>query len=149
MQKPLQVTISVETAFSYGGKTPNLDVKPIGDRSVLCEVEGKGHGLDFMLETFSKHKTKASFFIETGQSCYFGDEPMAKIVSKIKAAGQETQLMVQPAWFYSDEDGNFPLNDALVGRDVGKNKELIVKAFETYMRLVGSIPEAIRFNDGR
>ncbi|MDG1708296.1 MAG: hypothetical protein P8H03_06005 [Emcibacteraceae bacterium] len=149
MRKPLQVTITVETSFSYGGKKPDLDVKPVGDRSVLCDVDGKGEGLDYMLDTFSKHNINASFFIEAGQSCYFGDEQMTKIVKKIKDAGQETQMMVQPAWFYSDEDENFPLDDKLVGRDPELNKQLITKALENYKQLAGDIPQAIRFYDSR
>lgn len=149
MPKPLQVAITVETSFSYGVRKLSPDMRPVGDRSVLCEVDGQGHGLDFLLNTFSKYNTRASFFIETGQNCYFGDEPMAKIVQKIKIAKQDTQMMIEPAWFYYDESGEYPLDDNLIGRERCKNEALIGKALETYKRLTGESPDAIRFVEGK
>ena len=129
MRKPLEVTITVGTSFSIGGAFRDPEkYKPVGARSVLCG----GDGLEFMLDLFSKYNISASFFIEAANECYFGDEPMAGIVRKIQQAGQDTQLLVHPCWFYYDQSGSFSQNDSCAGREYNELKTILQKSIETF-----------------
>lgn len=141
MQEPLEVTITVGTSFSIGGAFRDPDkYNPVGERSVLCD----GHGIEFMLDCFDRFNTKASFFIETAQSAYFGDQPMGKIASLIGAAGQDRQLLVHPCWYYFDESGNFSQNDSCAGRDFNELREIFEKSIASFERITGNKPKVIR-----
>ncbi|MBT7583611.1 MAG: hypothetical protein HN572_11645 [Kordiimonadaceae bacterium] len=141
MPKPLEVTITVGTSFSIGGAFENPDkFKPIAERSVLCD----GNGLDFMLDTFDQYKTNASFFIECANHYYFGDGPMKSIVDKIQAHGQDTQLMINPGWFYYDKSASYSQNDSCVERDYAELKTIVEKSIAAFKRMTGKKPDAIR-----
>lgn len=141
MQEPLEVTITVGTSFSIGGAFRDPEkFKPVGERSVLCG----GDGLDFMLDCFDRNNTKASFFIETAQASYFGDEPMGQIVSKIQSAKQDTQLLVHPCWYYYDATGEFSKNDSCAGRNFNELRAIFEKALATFERMTGKKPVAVR-----
>ena len=141
MKKPLEVTITVGTAFSIGGAFTEPDkYKPVGARSAMCD----GDGLPFMLECFKQFNIKASFFIETGQACYFGDEPMAEIAKIIMDAGHDVQLLIHPCWYYYDESGKFSKNDSCAERDYDELKLIFEKSFATFERMTARKPDAIR-----
>jgi hypothetical protein len=54
MAKPLEVTITIDTEFSIGGAFSNPEkYKPVAEPVALCEIAGKGHGVDFLLDTFN------------------------------------------------------------------------------------------------
>ena len=141
MSKPLEVTITVGTSFSIGGNFAEPDLKkPVGERSIYCD----GNGLDFMLDRFAVHNISASFFIETAQHCYFGDEPMGRVVDKIQKAGQDTQLMVHPCWYYYDKENYFSQNDSCVDRPYEELKEIIKRSLENFVKLTGKKPQVFR-----
>ncbi|MCC3860989.1 hypothetical protein [Pseudemcibacter aquimaris] len=149
MRDPLEVTITVNTAFSPGKSIfDEKGFKPVGKRSILGEVEGVGHGLDFILNTFENHNIKSSFFVDAAQHCYFGHEPMQEIVDKIKKAGQDTQLLVHPFWYYFDEGGEFPRDDSLADRSVDELKQIISKSVVEFEKLTGKKPSAFRSANG-
>ena len=141
MVNPLEVCITVGTSFSIGGafKDPKTN-KPVGDRSVFCD----GHGLDFVLNTFDQYNVDASFFIETANQAYFGDDPMEGIARKIIAAGQDTQLLVHPCWYYYDKTGDYSQNDSCADRDYDELKELLIKSIKTFKRWCDKKPDVIR-----
>lgn len=141
MQKPLEITITVGTSFSIGGAFENPDkFEPIAKRSVLCE----GLGLDFMLGTFDQYDISASFFIECANHCYFGDDPMKSIVEKIHSHKQDTQLMINPCWFYYDSSGRFSQNDSCAEREYDELKIIFEKSVNAFERIAGKKPDAIR-----
>ena len=145
MSKPLEVTITVGTSFSIGGAFDNPEqFKPVGERSLLGEIGGVGHGLDFMLDTFQKYNIDASFFIETANHCYFGDEPMRRILKKINDANQDTQLLVHPCWFHFDKQNQHSTNDSCADRPKAELREIFTRCIETFERWTGKKPEAIR-----
>jgi len=147
MTKPLEVTITIDTEFSIGGATGDSRRKPVGKPSVLCEVDGKGHGVDFLLETFDKYDTRASFFIECLNYFHFGDEPMQSVVHKIQAAGQDTQLHIHPSWLSlnkNPEIGKLDANDACHDRSYEELRKIFELSIEVFERWVGKRPEAIR-----
>lgn len=141
MQEPLEVTITVGTSFSIGGafREPGT-LKPVGERSVLCD----GHGLEFMLEQFDRYDTKASFFIETAQAAYFGDEPMARISSIIGEAGQDRQLLIHPCWYHFDKSGDYSQSDSCAKRNFNELRDIFEKSITTFERITGKKPQAVR-----
>ncbi len=147
MSKPLEVTITIDTEFSIGGAFGDPTKKPVAEPSALCEVEGKGHGVDFLLDTFAKYNIKASFFIECVNYYYFGDEPMRSIVKKIIDAGQDTQLHVHPCWLNFNNDpeiGTYSTNDSCKGRGYEELKKIFELSIKIFERWTGRTPDAIR-----
>ncbi len=143
-----EISITIDTEFTIAGAFENPDhYKPVAEPAVLCEVNGKEHGLSFLLETFDKYDISASFFVECANYFYFGDEPMRSIVQRIQTAGQDPQLHVHPCWlnFNSDPDiGNFSINDSCAGRDMEELKRIFELCIEVFVRWSGKRPEAIR-----
>jgi len=74
--KPIEVCITVDTEFSIGGNFKNPELSPVAEPIVLGAVDGKEHGLGFLLDSFSAFGVQATFFVEALQTAYFGDEPM-------------------------------------------------------------------------
>jgi len=148
MIEPTEVTITIDTEFSIAGAfDENQNYKPVSEKAVLCDVEGREHGLGFLLDNFDKYNISASFFIECANYYYFGDDPMAPIVKRIQKAGQDVQLHVHPVWlsFITDpEIGIFPQQDScadLTFDDLKTQFELCIKIFENW---TSKRPEAIR-----
>lgn len=150
MPKPLEITITVDTAFSIGKSFADPKrFSPVGDRGVLCEVDGRSEGLGFMLDTFKEYNIKASFFIETAQHAYFGDDPMYRIAEKIINADQDTQMLLHPAWYYYDKSSDFPANDSCAERSYDEIKNLIQKSLDAYERMCGKRPDVFRAANGQ
>ena len=99
MLKPLEVTITIDTEFSIAGSFDDPRKKPVAEPIALCEIDGKGHGVDFLLDTFNKYGIKSTFFVECLNYYYFGDQPMKSIVEKINKAGQDILVKTLPALF--------------------------------------------------
>lgn len=147
MKKPLEVSITIDTEFSIGGAFRNPDNKPVAEPMALCEIDGKGHGVDFLLDTFDQYGIRASFFIECLNYYYFGDEPMRSIVRKIQDAGQDTQLHIHPCWLNFNKDeaiGDFSTNDSCAEREFEELKKIFELSIEVFERWTGKRPEAIR-----
>lgn len=148
MQERTEISITIDTEFSIAGSFDKPDqYKPVAEPSVLCEVDGKEHGLGFLLETFEQYNISASFFVECANYFYFGDEPMQSIVQRIKAAGQDTQLHIHPCWLNFNNDqkiGEFSKNDSCIGRDYNELKRIFELCIDVFQRWCGKRPEAIR-----
>lgn len=148
MQKPTEITITIDTECSIAGAFANPDVrKPVAERAILCEVGGKEHGVGFLLETFKKYNIKASFFIECAHYYYFGDHPMRGVVERIAKAGQDMQLHVHPCWMYYNKDpelGKFPTNDSCKGRNYDELKRIFELSIDIFKNWTGKRPDALR-----
>lgn len=148
MSNPLEICITIDTEFSIAGAFENpKKYKPIAEPAVLCEVNGREHGLGFLLETFQKYNISASFFVECANYFYFGDEPMQSIMKRIQSAGQDVQLHIHPCWLNFNQDpeiGIFPINDNCNGREYDELKRIFELCIEVFERWSGKRPEAIR-----
>ena len=147
MRKPLEVTITIDTVFSIGGAFNDPSKRPVAEPIALCEIDGKGHGVDFLLDTFNQYDIKATFFVECLNYYYFGDQPMKSIVEKIQSAGQDPQLHIHPSWlkYYKDDDfTTWETNDSCAGRDYQELKKIFEYSIEIFERWVGKRPDAIR-----
>jgi len=99
-RKPIEVCITVDTEFSIGGNFGNPEMAPIAKPIVLGMIGGQEHGLGFILDSLAEFGVRATFFVETLQTAYFGDEPMREIARRIAAAGHDVQLHLHPCWLH-------------------------------------------------
>lgn len=136
-----EVCITIDTEFSIGGTFDNPHhSRPVGDSAVLCPVEGREHGLGFLLDCFASYDIPATFFVETLNHHYFGDGPMGRHVERILAAGQDVQLHVHPCWTYfrrgdwAGRLGDEPPDDRCDGRSLEAMCALIDDGIATLCR---------------
>src|SRR5271169_4424379 len=118
--KATEVCITIDIEFSIGGNFNNPELLPVAEPIVLGTVDGKEHGLGFLLDSFHEFGVRATFFVEALQTAYFGDEPMGRIARRIADEGQDVQLHLHPCWLYYEprlgSGLNEPKNDSCAGR---------------------------------
>ncbi|HEX8401241.1 MAG TPA: hypothetical protein VF628_06000 [Allosphingosinicella sp.] len=145
-----QVLITIDTEFSIGGAFADRARLPIGETNVTCPVDGREQGLGFLLETFARHGTSATFFVEALQTAWFGDAPMGAMVERILAAGQDVQLHLHPCWTaFRDGDWRAQLNgrapdDRCDGREADALTGLIDDGIAALRRMGAPPPVALR-----
>ena len=146
-----KIFLTIDTEFSVGGafKAPQT-VKPIGAQNVICAVNSHSEGLDHLLETFAKHEMRATFFVETMQTAYFGEVPMGDIARRLAAAGHDVQLHLHPVWTYFDHPrwqeqlAHVQPNDDLHGRSVDQLAAWMQRGIDTFARWGLPLPVALR-----
>lgn len=148
MRKPTEITITIDTECSIAGAFANPGIrKPVAEKAILCEVDGKEQGVGYLLDVFNRYNIKASFFIECAHYYYFGDSPMREVVDRIGAAEQDLQLHVHPCWLYYNKDpniGSFPTNDSCKDRSYDELKKIFELSIDVFERWTGKKPEALR-----
>ncbi len=148
MQKPTEITISIDTECSIAGAFAHPGVRePVAEKAILCEVDGKEHGVGFMLDVFKRYGIKASFFIECAHYYYFGDNPMRGVVDRIAEAGQDLQLHVHPCWMSYIKDsaiGEFPQSDICKDRPYDELRKIFELSTDIFKSWVGKKPVALR-----
>ena len=132
------VHITIDTEFSAGGYFSNPDTcVPVTDQAVFCNVDGRSHGLGFLLQTFAEFRIRGTFFIEAAHTLMLGSDPMRPAVDAILAAGHDVQLHIHPMWLAA-EGGRRPIApvaDSIGSLDEDTCKRLIEcgqKAFRTW-----------------
>ena len=147
-----RVCITVDTEFSIAGAFSDRTKLPIAEPIVWCDVDGHSEGLGFMLETFSRHHIKATFFVETLNRHYFKHDPMAAIAQRINGAGHDVQLHSHPVWTQFEHDDWWERTrdqralDNYEGRSVADSVRLLklgIAAFEDW-----GLPRPLAFRSG-
>lgn len=145
------VIISVDTEFGAGGCFENPAVnKPIAESGIYCEIDGKSHGLGFLLETFDRFGLKATFFVEALHTLCLGDEPMRRVANDIVASGHDIQLHLHPVWSawagaQSPEQVLAQLSgDSMAGRTIDEAERLIALGLDAFRRWNLPRPLALR-----
>ncbi|MDS4068005.1 MAG: polysaccharide deacetylase [Candidatus Competibacter sp.] len=146
-----KVFVTIDTEFSIGGAFADpIRNQPAGAQVVLCEIGGKSHGLGFLLDTFAKFGTKATFFVEPLNSYYFGDQPMRDLALRIKAAGHDVQLHLHPVWTYfknpdwMDRLSSEPPSDHMYGRTLDQLNQWLADGIVIFARWGLGRPVALR-----
>lgn len=139
-----QVCITIDTEFSIGGAFADPAARrPIG----IANVE---QGLDFLLETFRRYRTSATWFVETANIHWFGDGEMGRVVERIVADGQDVQLHLHPCWeAFRDPQWReavraAPPCDDCASRSEGELAELIGEGLDALARMGAPRPIALR-----
>lgn len=118
-REPIEVCIAIDTEFSIGD-FDNPEEPHIAEPMVLGTIEGKEHGLGFLLDSFSEFDARATFFIEALQTAYFGEEPMGSIARRIADADHDVQLHLHPCWLSFQgsvkQNARGPPDDSCAGR---------------------------------
>ncbi len=146
-----QVFLTIDTEFSIGGAFEDPEQnKPVGPRAVLCEVDGRSHGLGFLLDTLRASGIRATFFVEALNTYYFGDAPMRDLALSIKAAGHDVQLHVHPCWTYFKREDwpshlkSDPPSDHMDRRSIEQVTEWLSAGVATFERWGVGRPAALR-----
>jgi peptidoglycan/xylan/chitin deacetylase (PgdA/CDA1 family) len=103
------ITIDTETyPISSDWKQDRLsaDMK----RDVYGQIDGHAVGLEYQLNTLSKHGLKASFMVESlfAGVPEVGEQPLRDIVRAITSAGHDVQLHPHPEWIAYVPDLKIP-----------------------------------------
>jgi peptidoglycan/xylan/chitin deacetylase (PgdA/CDA1 family) len=79
-------------------------------RDVYGQIDGHAVGLEYQLNTLSKHGLKASFMVESLFAAVpeVGEQPLRDIVRAITSAGHDVQLHPHPEWVPYVPDLNVP-----------------------------------------
>ncbi|WP_019571936.1 MULTISPECIES: polysaccharide deacetylase family protein [unclassified Thioalkalivibrio] len=146
-----RVHITVDTEFSIGGAFADPQGRrPIGPPSVYCERHGRSEGLGYLLETLEQYGIRGTFFVETLNTCYFGDELMGGIAREIAARGHDVQLHLHPCWTYFEQPNwsqqlqTNPPNDDITRRSEDEQVRLIRMGQDTFTRWGLPAPTVLR-----
>lgn len=146
--KTTEVCITIDTEFSIGGNFSNPNLSPVAEPIVLGAIDGKEHGLGFLLDVFFEFGVRATFFVEALQTAYFGDEPMGRIAKRIAKAGQDVQLHLHPCWLhYEATSAPVPSeapSDSCAGRSDAQLDHFFQFGFSVFSRWGLSRPVAVR-----
>lgn len=150
-----QVCLTVDVEFDIAGTFMEPDrLRPVGRESVLCSVDGSDQGLGFILRTLESHGFHGVFFIETLNTCYFGEGPMGEIAREIAGRGHDVGLHLHPVWtLFLDPNWKelarrqpigASVHDSMAALDSAKVKELIERGLDTFSRWGLPPPSAVR-----
>ena len=146
-REPTEVCITVDTEFSIGGNFYNPEFLPVAEPIALGAIDGKEHGLGFLLESFREFGVRATFFVEALQTAYFGDEPMGRIARRIAAAGHDVQLHLHPCWLHYEQMKASPKkepNDSCANRSDGELDDFFAAGLAAFLRWGLPKPIAVR-----
>lgn len=148
LRPSIDTFITIDTEFSAGGYLHDpVRNKPVTDRAVYCRINGRSHGLGFLLETMKEFGVCATFFVEAAHCYVLGHEPMRPAVQDILAAGQDLQLHVHPMWLHgSERRAGCPLTDAMAELSSEQIEDAIaegLRAFEAW-----GAPKPVAFRVG-
>jgi peptidoglycan/xylan/chitin deacetylase (PgdA/CDA1 family) len=147
-----RVCITIDTEFSIAGAFSDSSLTPVAEQLVWCNVAGRSEGLGFMLDTFTKNKVQATFFVETLQRHYFKSDPMRPIVHRIQDGGHEIQLHTHPCWSLFEHDDwrersrTQRRRDDFAGRPVADSVRLIQQGIDTFRDW--GLPRPLAFRSG-
>ncbi|WP_018951533.1 hypothetical protein [Thioalkalivibrio sp. AKL12] len=146
-----RIHITVDTEFSIGGAFADPKNRtPVGPASVYCERQGRSEGLGYLMATLEQHGIRGTFFVETLNTCYFGDEPMGGIAREIAARGHDVQLHLHPCWTYFEKPDWAqwleidPPNDDITRRSEDEQVRLIQMGQDTFRRWGLPAPGVLR-----
>jgi len=145
--KRTKVYITVDTEASIAGcfSDPSR-YQPLLDEPVFGYVNGQSEALGFILRTLKESELKATFFTESLQGRYFGNDKMARVAEQIIAHGQDLQLHVHPCWTNFEEGAvvSTVYNDHATGRSVSELVSIFSEAIDRFVQWGFGKPVAVR-----
>jgi hypothetical protein len=91
---PTRVFLTVDAELAWRHHAAGFHPQEIYRHS----LEPAEVGLSYQLRTLDRYGLKACFFIDPMPALTFGLDPIRRMVRAVRAAGQEVQLHVHPAW---------------------------------------------------
>ena len=94
-----RVILTVDTEPSVAGAMSDRSrYSPLLDEPVWGEVNGRSEALGFITRTLDKYRLKATFFVETVHTRYFGADRMKRYTDHLLESEQDIQLHIHPVW---------------------------------------------------
>lgn len=91
------VFLTIDTELMWRHHVAGLDLAEMVARS----FEPAGVGVGWQLARLAEHGLKACFFVDPMPALVHGIAPIAAVITAIRAAGQEVQLHLHPAWAHA------------------------------------------------
>src|SRR6185437_7016618 len=142
------ITIDTEThpiANSWKQDRLAADMK----RDVYGQIDDHAVGLEYQLNTLSKHGLKASFMVESLFAAVpeVGEQPLREIVRAILSGGHDVQLHPHPEWIQHLPDLNVPHRSHLLSDYPLAEQESIMRYASLRLEQAGA-PRPIAFRAG-
>tara|TARA_R110002110_G_scaffold414983_1_gene647345 strand:- start:31204 stop:32199 length:996 start_codon:yes stop_codon:yes gene_type:complete len=99
---PVALTLDIEFDVNRAFETRNPG-SPRGREAIHCLFNGQDIGLGAILDILDDYGVRATFFVETLNTAWFGPDEMRDIAQELHARGHEVQLHVHPVWLHMDE----------------------------------------------
>jgi hypothetical protein len=133
------LTIDTETyPITKGWKEDHLvaDMK----RDLYGEIDGRAVGLEYQLETLSRHGLKGNFMAESLFSAVpeVGPEPLNKIVRSITAGGHDIQVHPHTEWIPHIPDLDIPYRSHLLRKYPLHDQEAIIRFAKARLEEAGA-----------
>ena len=150
------VAITFDIEFDINGAfLEPASRRPLGREAFSCsKSQLEPTGLDKILECLAAHDTRATFFMETLQSAWFGLSEMGDLAHKIRDGGHELQLHLHPVWLIFDNDKwretviqQIPesrIHDSLAAVSSERACEIITRGLDVFKQWELPPPTAIR-----
>jgi peptidoglycan/xylan/chitin deacetylase (PgdA/CDA1 family) len=124
------------------------------DKTIFCTTKNSNYGIPLIVEELKKYAFKATFFTELFFSYCLGPDQAQMVVDYLLTNGQDVQLHLHPVFRNHSraiKEGTpdafrqyRALGDALTGRDLETQYELLAEGAELFRRFVGQPPVAFR-----
>jgi hypothetical protein len=146
-KRKVDVLLTVDTEASIAGTFANPSKNaPILHPMVAASVNGRSEGLGFLLRTLGEYRVKATFFVESLQTRFFGIDPMRRYVDEIVAEDHDVQLHLHPCW-QNFRDGRLLSTqpaDHCTGRSLEELREIFSEAILHFQQWGHGDPLAVR-----
>jgi peptidoglycan/xylan/chitin deacetylase (PgdA/CDA1 family) len=118
-------------------------------RDVYGQIDGHAVGLEYQLDTLSKHGLKASFMVESLFAAVpeVGEQPLRDIVRAIISGGHDVQLHPHPEWIQHVPDLNVPHRSHLLSSYSLEEQMAIVRYASLRLEQAGA-PRPVAFRAG-
>ena len=145
--KRTKIFITIDTEASIAGCFSNPQQNtPLLEEPTYGYVNGQSEALGFIIRTLNKNNLQGTFFTESLQGRYFGNERMAKVAETIINGGQDLQLHVHPCWTNFEQGSvvSTAYNDHSTGRSVNELVDIFSEAVDRFKQWGFGEPVAVR-----
>jgi hypothetical protein len=149
----LKIFITIDVEHGIGGAFSDVALKPIdSNRHIFCQIGNNFYGIPLIIDILNKNKIKASFFVETANKYFFGEDETRQACRYIVDKGQDVQLHLHPNYknfennAYRKFNRNKKLSDLMAHYSLSEQTNL-VKEGKDLLQKYGA-PSVIAFRAG-
>ena len=142
-----RIILTVDTEPSVAGAMEDRNrFPPLLQEPVWGEVNGRSEALGFITRTLGHYDLRATFFVETAHTRYFGQQAMKRYTDHLVETGQDVQLHIHPVWknFSESLPARKHYNDDSSALDEAELTELIEEGCDQILAWTGKRPIAMR-----
>ena len=133
----INVYITVDTEHSIGGAFRDPNLSPVGNkRRIFAESCGKSYGIPLIMDIADAYNIPLTFFLETLNKYFFGEEETREACQFIIDRGHDVQLHIHPTFlnfslsnpgarFYSDNISDYSLDKQI--QLIKEGKDILIR----------------------